>query len=103
MKDDFDFHPLISAKLLQVNATKNPTGILEGTCSYDVKMVWDNGILLSLRTDNESAVKRLEKAIGHKLDRYEEPIPNHATMKVEWFFEKDYYCYFNVMGPIQWS
>lgn len=103
MKDKFDFRPLVSSKLLEVNAAINPKGILRGDCSYDVIMVWDNGIHLGLQTDNEGTVKRLRKAIGLKLVKFGDTLPNHATMSVMWFFENDYCCTFNVIGWIQWS
>lgn len=102
MIDDLDFQPLISAKLLQVNVSINPIGILKGTCSYDINMLWDNGISLVLQVDSKWSVESIQKAIGLKLERFGESMPNHATMKIIWFFENNYCCDFNLMGQIQW-
>lgn len=103
MTGGFDFEPLISAKLLQLDVSTNPKGHFKGTCSYDVSMVWDNGIHLMLRADNEWSVEMLQKAIGLKIVGYGPILPNHAAMNVTWLFENGYNCTFNVLGWIQWS
>lgn len=102
MNDNFNFQPLVSAKLLKVEASSNPNGILRGICAYDVKMIWDNGISIVLSVASERSLEAVKNAIGLRLERFEETMPNHATMSVLWLFENGYRCCFNVMGSIQW-